>query len=307
MMSDRRRHARAVVGVILVVLAAACRADESAAPGPSTVAAVELSKATLALPLGGTAVLDVVARDASGNAVSAGDVHWSSSNTSVAKVSANGVITALAVGSATIAATVQGRSATAVLTVAPRPVASVRITPSALSLAVGQAASLAAAALDATGASLGNVSVAWRTNNGAVATVDANGRVTAVGGGATTIAATVGDITTLAAVAVSTPAPSVPTPAPTPTVGRVVVSPTLAALKWTGTRDRTVQLSATAYSSATGGSVVSGATFTWSTSDAAVANVSPTGLVTAIGTGAATITVRSGGASALAVITSSKK
>lgn len=299
------RRSRRSIGAVWLLLFAACTSDGRVAPEGGGVAAVELSKRTLALPVGGTAALEVVVRDADGQPLPTGDVYWSTSNANVAKVTTSGVVTALALGSATIAATVQGRSATAVLTVAPRPVSSVRITPSALTLDVGKSATLAAAALDATGAPLASVTVGWRSNNSTIATVDAGGRVTAVGGGATTISATIGDVSALAAVAVSVPAPS--TPPPTPTIGRVVVTPSVTAIKWSGPSKRTVQLQATAYSSAIGGSVVSGISFTWTSSDTSVAKVSASGLVTAIGDGVATITARSGGVSGLALITSSKK
>lgn len=301
------RRSRRTIGAAWLLLCAACTPDGRVAPEGGAVAAVELSKSTLALPVGGTAALEVVVRDADGQPLPTGDVYWSTSNANVAKVTTSGVVTALALGSATIAATVQGRSATAVLTVAPRPVSSVRITPSALTLDVGKSATLAATALDATGTPLGSVTVGWRSNNSTIATVDASGRVTAVGGGATTISASVGDVSALAAVAVSVPVPSTPPPTPTPTIGRVVVTPSLAAVKWSGPSKRTVQLEATAYSSAVGGSVVSGVSFTWTSSDTSVAKVSASGLVTAIGDGVATITARSGGASGLALITSSKK
>jgi uncharacterized protein YjdB len=280
----------------LAVAEGGCRADTRVAPGGADVAAVELSRTTLALPLGGTAALDVAVRDAAGNALPIGEVHWSTSDAKVARVSSSGVVTAVALGSATIAATVQGKSATAVLTVAPRPASLVRITPGALTLAPGQQASLSAAALDATGSAVTGVSVAWRSSNSAIASVDGAGRVTAVAAGATTIAATIGDLSSMAAVAVT---------APPPTVARVTVSPTVAAIRWTGSSARAVQLTGATFAS--DGSAIRGATVSWSSSNDKVATVSANGLVTAIGDGFAIITATSGAASATAVITSSKK
>jgi alpha-tubulin suppressor-like RCC1 family protein len=62
-----------------------------------------------------------------------------------------------------------------------------------------------------------------------------------------------------------------------------------------------VQLKATAYNAT--GSVLSKATFTWTTTNSAVATVSATGLMTAIGQGSATITATSGGVAGSAAIT----
>jgi len=78
----------------------------------------------------------------------------------------------------------------------------------------------------------------------------------------------------------------------------VTVSPAAPTLTGLGT---TRQLSAAAFA---GGNAVSGATFTWTSSNAAVATVNALGLVTAVGAGAATITATAaGGANASTVVT----
>ena len=56
----------------------------------------------------------------------------------------------------------------------------------------GARASLTATAVDANGAVLANVPVAWSTSNPAVATVDANGVLTALAAGSTQVTATAG-------------------------------------------------------------------------------------------------------------------
>ena len=304
----RARIRRGVAIVMAVAFAgavassfAACGANDAAAPSGAEVGALSLSSEALTLSVGNTAVLDVSAHDADGNAVPVSDVHWSSSNDAIASVSASGVVSAVSVGTATIAATAQGKSATARVSVSPRPIASVRVSPSAVTLDVGKNASLTATPVDGAGASMGSMSTAWRSANTAVATVDANGKVTAVAAGATTISATIDNQTATAAVAVSAPTPS------TPTIGRVVVAPSIASLKWSGSSDRTIQLTATAYSTAIGGSVVPGVTLTWTSNKNSVATVSSTGLVTAVSDGIATISATATGVTGTAVITSSKR
>ena len=81
-------------------------------------------------------------------------------------------------------------------------------------------------------------------------------------------------------------------------VANVSVDPGTATLASFGA---TQQLSASA-TDASGGNVA-GATFTWSSSAAAVATVSPTGLVTAVSNGTATVTATADGISGTASIT----
>jgi len=83
------------------------------------VATVEVTPATRTLTIGETVQLTATARDAGGNVLSGRAVSWSSEPASVASVSNAGLATAVAIGSATITATAEGRSGSAVITVAP--------------------------------------------------------------------------------------------------------------------------------------------------------------------------------------------
>jgi len=69
------------------------------------------------LPVKQTAQATATLRDASGNVLSGQTIAWTSSNTSVATVSASGLVTAVAAGSATIVATSGGKTGSAALTV----------------------------------------------------------------------------------------------------------------------------------------------------------------------------------------------
>lgn len=108
-------------------------------------------------------------------------VAWASSDESVAKVSAQGLVTPVGPGTAEIAVTAVdgGKKATCVVTVvAPVvPVTGVTLYPSALSMTLGDQPRQLVATLtpgDAT-----NQQVVWRSNKPEVADVDANGVVTA--------------------------------------------------------------------------------------------------------------------------------
>jgi uncharacterized protein YjdB len=81
------------------------------------VASVVVTPATASLVIGGVQVLVATARDAAGAAITGRAVTWSSSTPAVATVSATGTVSAVAIGSATISATVDGITGSATITV----------------------------------------------------------------------------------------------------------------------------------------------------------------------------------------------
>ncbi len=99
--------------------------------------AVTPSSATLPA-VGATQQFSAVATDASGKAVTGQTVAWSTSNASVATVSTTGLVTAVAVGAATITATVGGAAGSANVSVA-QPCAN----QTTVTLAPGEAQSFA--------------------------------------------------------------------------------------------------------------------------------------------------------------------
>ena len=118
-------------------------------------------------------------------------VTWSSNKTAVATVDANGKVTAVAEGTATITAKASDKTATCTVTVMKGnvPVESLTLDKSSLELTEGETATLIATvkpdnATDKT--------VTWSSSNPWVATVDQNGQITAVRAGEATITATVG-------------------------------------------------------------------------------------------------------------------
>jgi len=99
------------------------------------------------------------------------------------------MLTAVTPGSTVIIASVQGVDARATVTVVLEPVASVSLTPSSLSLPVGEAGIIAAAPLGRSGSPLQGRPVNWTTDNRAVARVTQTGEITAEGPGQATITA----------------------------------------------------------------------------------------------------------------------
>jgi len=167
-------------------------------------------------------------------------------------------------------------------------VASVEVTPASASTAVGSAVQLAAVAKDGGGAILSGRPMTWSSSSAQIATV-VGGLVTGVAAGTAYIVASTEGKSDTAAIAV-TAAPSGP-------VASVTVSPASASLA----PGQVVQL--TAILKDASGATLSGRPVTWSSSSAAVAGVSGSGLVTGTTPGSATITATAEGRSGTAAIT----
>jgi len=234
-----------------------------------------------ALPISGEAL------DANGHAIAEAEFVWASSDASVVRIDASGLLVAVAPGEAEItaaSAAVTGR--VAVTVVAPVPTA-VAVTPDTVAFtALGQTRQLAASVRHQAGLVMTAPDVAWSSTDTAVATVDGSGLVTAVGNGAATVTATSGTVSESATVSVAQ------------TVASVTVSPAAVELSGLGA---TAQL--TAEASDANGHLVAGADFSWESSDVAVLTVNTSGLVTTAGAGTARITATAGTASSAATVT----
>jgi uncharacterized protein YjdB len=250
------------------------------------VASVAVTPPTASVQVGQTVQLTAAPKDANGNPLTGRVVTWASSASAIATVSASGLVTGVAAGTATLTATSEGKSGTATVTVANLPVASVTVSPASASLFVGKTVQLAATTKDSAGNVLTGRTIGWASSNATVATVSATGLVTAKAPGSATITATSEGKSGTATVAVA----NVP-------VASVTVSPASASVVAGGT----VQLTATTKDSA--GNALTGRTISWASSNTTVAMVSATGLVTGVATGSATITATSEGKSGTAAVT----
>jgi uncharacterized protein YjdB len=153
-------------------------------------------------------------------------------------------------------------------------------------MSVGQTTQLAATLKDASGNVLSGRAVTWSSSNAGVATVSSSGLVTGVAAGPTTITATSEGKSGTAAVTISNVA-----------VGSVAVQPQGPTIM----QGANVQLSATVRD--VNGVVVTDRVVTWTTSSAAVATVSASGVVTGVGSGSVTITATSEGKSGTTSVT----
>ena len=247
---------------------------------------VEPANDTL-LAFGDTLRLSAEAVDANGHAVAGTEFAWASGDTSVATVDASGLVTGAGSGTATVTASAGSASGAAAVTVR-QAVAEVVVEPATDTLlAFGDTLRLSAEAVDANGHSVTGAEFAWASGDPSVATVDASGLVTGVSAGGVEIAAISADVAGRAQLIVVLPAPTT-----------VVVSRDTVELNGIGRKTR---LTAEVRDQA--GRAMEDAPVLWTSSDTLVATVDQTGLVTAMGIGAAIITAKADSAFGTALVT----
>jgi len=243
------------------------------ASGPVAVTGVTMNPTSVSIEAGQTSQLTATVSPTNADDSS---VTWSSSNTAVATVDANGLVTAVSAGTATITVTTTDGSKTATCAVTvTAPAAPINVTAISLTdatVAIGDTKTLTVT-YTPTDANTGKA-VTWSSSNTSVATVDANGTVTGVAAGTATITAT---STTDASITA------------TCTITVQAVSVTGVSLDKS---TASIQIGASASLTAT--VLPTNATnknVTWLSSNTSVATVSATGKVTGIAAGTATITV----------------
>lgn len=183
----------------------------SAAPSDTVVASITLTPASVSLPIGASTTLGASALNAAGQVIPGKSFTWSSSATSVATVSASGLVTAVSAGSTTITAATSGKSAGAIVTVTAggldTVVANIALLPASTTVVVGATISLGAVATNAAGQQLAGKTFTWTSATPGVASVNSSGAVTgvAVGGPVTITVAAQGKSGTAAVTVVSTP------------------------------------------------------------------------------------------------------
>jgi uncharacterized protein YjdB len=282
------------------------------------VASVTITPATASVGVGATRQLAAALKDANGAVLTGRTVTWSSSNTGVASVSSSGLVRAVAVGTATITATSEGKSGTGAITVtAVNPgtvtdLAVVATTDSSVTLSFTEVGngSGGAASYDVRSAS---GTIVWSSASSVTrgtcttpvvgSTVGAKWTCTVLGlarakayqfrlvafRGTLNVNAVFGALSNVASGTTSAPAVA--------PVASVVVTPATVS-QVAGT---TQQLSAVLKDAA--GNVLTGRSVTWTSSAPAVAGVNSAGLETSLAAGAATITATSEGKTGTAAIT----
>ena len=174
---------------------------------PVPIDTIVVAPSPISVAAGQTTQLAAQPKDATGSPLSGRPISWSTSNASVATVSASGLVAGVSAGTAGITASAEGKQTEVAVTVtAPvtAPVATVTVTPTTAGVVAGQTVQLTATPRDAGGTPLGGRTVTWASSNTAVATVSATGLVTGVAPGSTVITATSESASGVAAVSVTT-------------------------------------------------------------------------------------------------------
>lgn len=253
------------------------------------VATVEVSPPTANLLVAGTVQLSATAKDEAGAVLAGRAATWTTSDPTVATVNPTGRVTGLAAGSATIVATIEGKTGSAAVTVTQQAVATVEVTPSPANVAVQQTIQLTATLKASDGTELTGRPVAWSSSNEAVATVNNNGRVTGVTPGTATVTAQSEGKSGTTALTVTQTLDPVATVEVTPNNSNQVAV------------QGTLQFTATL--KAADGTVLTGRSIAWTSSSNAVATVSATGLARGVAPGTVTITASSEGKNGAANLT----
>ena len=241
------------------------------------VSTVEVDPGTgLVLP-GVTLRLMAEAKDANAHVVDGAEFSWASSDTAVAVVDTEGLVTGIARGNVEVSAMSSGVTGRVQLEVVePAPTAVVLAPDTVVIEALGDTLRFTAEVLDQIGRQIPGEGVTWAASDTLVARVDSAGLLTAVGNGAAAVTAHAGRISGEAAVQVMQVARAVLV---TPVADTLILGDS-------------VRLVPTALDS--NRHPVPAATFTWSSSDPGVATVGASGVVRGVGEGVAEITVATG-------------
>ena len=214
-------------------------------------------------------------------------VTWSSSSTSAATIDVNGLLTGVAAGSTSISATLGSVTKSTTVTITVPTISSISVTPVGLTLGIGINQQYTATATYSDGSSQDLVSgVTWSSSSTSVATINNSGLATTVAAGAATITATVGSLSDTSDLTV--------VPAHLTSIDVSPATPSIAV----GTTQQF-----TAVGNFDDGSTQLLPSVTWSSSATIVSAVDASGLATAVGTGATTITATSGSVSGTANLT----
>lgn len=267
------RRAGAAVLVAATVTTAGCLDLK-----PPSACTVSVAPTTLTLPVNGSATIVGTAFNCDGNTIRNKRVSFSSSNAAVATVTPEGNVIAIAVGTTTISAVADGKSAAVQVTVTPERAATVIITPSTITLRRTNTRQLAAVARTAQNQVIEGRTFRWNSSNTAIASVDQSGLVRALTAGTVTITAE-SDQTVGQSQVIVTEVP----------IGSCSLSPT----SFKVTTSQSVQPQLTLRDTASNVIPTLGRPVAWTSSNENVATVTQTGFATTRRAGTANITASS--------------
>ena len=181
-----KKYLQLVFSICILLVLSACSSSNNNSDGndDEVLTTLSVTPADVSIILGQTQSLTAMATyndNSTANVTSS--VTWSSGDNTVATVSASGIITSVAVGNATITASLSGLQATSNIIVEANVLKSLIIEPAMVSIDQGQTQALSATATYVFGSPEDvTSSVTWSSDDNTVATVS-NGVVTGVSSG----------------------------------------------------------------------------------------------------------------------------
>jgi len=203
-----KRIPRSLSFLLFCSVLASCggSAGSDSVTGPPPVAGVKVT-GPASLFEGESSQAQAALVDASGGPLSGRTITWSSSNQSVATVTAGGLITAVTAGTATLSATSEGQAGSSSLSVTRDPTAaSIVLTPLTLSVPSGGSLQLATEVKNGRGQIVPAQGITYTSSAPTIAAVSGGGIVSSVGPvGVANIAASIGTIVSAPAVVTVSP------------------------------------------------------------------------------------------------------
>ena len=258
-------------------------------PPPATLSSISVSAADATLVAGLTDQFSATGVYSDGSKQALSSVTWTSSNTSVATVSATGLVTGVGAGTATITATSAGVAGTLSLPVTAATLVSIGVTPATtLAMVQTQTEQFTATGIYSDNSKQNLTSkVTWSSATTTVATVSAAGIVTAAGVGSSVITATLGSVSGKATVTVTAPVLESITVTPaSPSVAKGLTQQFTATGNYTNNLHQDLT-----------------ATVTWSSATTSAVTITSAGLATAAGVGSSKITATMGSISGSTTMT----
>jgi hypothetical protein len=264
---------------------------------PAVLVSISVAPSVAPIPLGTTQQFSATGNYSDGSTQDlTGSVQWTSSDSTVATISmaqaTAGLATSTGTGSTTITASSGSTSGTAALTVTPAALATIAVTPSAPTIALGQSQQFRATGTY-TDQSTKDITTnaSWSTSNALVAIISnntgSNGLATSSGVGSATITATMGSVSATTTLTVGAPQ-----------LISITITPANPAIPLGGVQQFTATGTYTDNSTRDlTNSVV------WLSSNTVVAAINPSGYASTIGQGSTTISANSGTVSGSTTLT----
>lgn len=261
-------------------------------PSAPVLTAISVSPSKASVAVGATEQYQAIATDQSGNVMP--DVTFTfSSSGNAAIVDSSGLATAMAVGTARITASAQGKSSSVSLAVTASPVApsvltQISVSPSTASIQVGQQQTYTAVGYDQFNNAMSGIAFTWSSDaSNAVAILNGN-VATGVAQGAVHITASASGVSSVPASLTVLPPP--------PVLTTIAVTPPSPSILIGGTQ----QLTAVGYDQ--NGATMSGITFIWSSSNQNIATINNGGLASGMAAGTSHITASANGVNSNAAL-----